>query len=928
MPETEKTQCPRCKHLIEPLAFCPYCGFSLKLPQVDKEPEGTESIGPYRVVKSIGKGGMGEVLLAYDTICGRKIALKKVRDDLLGFKQIHTRFLREAHITSQLTHPAIIPIYSINSDKQHTYYTMPFVEGNTLKHLLLTAREKEKNGDKADVLTGSIPYLIRVYLAICQAIAYAHSKSILHRDLKPENIIIGTYGEVLILDWGLAKLISEPAADLDIPMKMQVHSTLAGKVVGTLGYMAPERALGQPANKETDIYSLGVILYQILTLRHPFKRKSLKIFRKNMDKEVLYDPIEAAPHRDIPKDLARIAMKCLSTNPSQRYQSVDSLIRELENYIEGRAEWFRIAELKIGNKADWEFQEHILLAEHTAITRTAEISEWVKLMISKEPFAENIRIETTITLKAGCKGIGILFNVPESASRHQINDGYCLWISTDKHRSTNLLRNAVEVLYVPDAFLMEEQEHQIAIEKVDNTIRFYIDQVEQFNYIGRMPLLGTHVGILARDSNYTLDSLKVAVGTQNIMINCLAIPDTFLAHKDYQKALSEYRRISYAFAGRAEGREAILRAGITLIEQAKATQDPKLYDLALTEFEKLHETPGAPLEYLGKALVYEQMQDYDEEVKCFELAYRRYQKHPLLHTLQDQIIFRLLESSRSDRKAVYQFLLVALCHIKSPLQIPALQNLVNYLKLHWEPLEFLYPPLKDDIHGIILTLAFWSHKNYILEENINEDDLISPLVLLIALNEKTSVLEILDKLPLSRYQQERKILAPLLCNELVEALELLPDTLDEQSQHMILLLLDRALEEKNTAFVHKVLGKVKTPLNLALQCRKLFAYLLDFDLDSAGALIANIPSETLYSESTLMHFLYGCWLFATEGQDIANIHWNSVLESPFPRSCQLGSLYLTGKLDPSWYKRAFDFERWQLQRQLALVEALKQRLIK
>ena len=922
----DKIQCLRCKHSVAPLSFCPYCGFSLKFHQTEPETAGTQSIGPYRVIKSIGKGGMGEVLLAYDTICGRKIALKKVREDLLGFKQIHSRFLREAHITSQLTHPAIIPIYSINSDKQHTYYTMPFVEGNTLKHLLLTSRDREKNGDKADLLTGSIPYLIRIYLPICQAIAYAHSKSILHRDLKPENIIIGTYGEVLILDWGLAKLIAEPTVDPEVPLMTQGHSTLVGKVVGTLGYMAPERALGQPANKETDIYSLGVILYQILTLRHPFKRKNLKLFRKNMAKEVLYDPIEAAPHRDIPKVLARIAMKCLSTNPSHRYQSVDSLIHELENYIEGRAEWFQIAELQIGNKSDWEFQEHILLAEHTAITRTPEISEWVKLMISKEPFAENIRIETTVTLKSGCKGIGILFNVPESSMRHQINDGYCLWVSSEKFKSTNLLRNAVEVLYVPDTFLIEEQEHQIAIEKVDNTIRFYIDNVEQFTYIGRMPLLGTHVGLLARDSNYTLDALKVAVGTQNIMINCLAIPDTFLAHKDYPNALAEYRRISYAFAGRAEGREAILRAGITLIEQAKSEQDPKLYDLALMEFEKLHETPGAPLEYLGKALVYEQIQDYDEEVKCFELAYRRYQKHPLLHTLQEQIIFRLLESSRSDRKAVYQFLLVALCHIKSPLQIPALQNLVNYLKLHWEPIEFLYPYLKDDIHGTILTLAFWSHKNYILEENINEDDLISPLVLLIALNEKNSALEILDKLPLSRYQEERKILSPLLKSNLEEALIQLPEELDEQYQHLILLLLDRALEEKNTTFVYKVLSKVKMPLSHALLCRQLFAFLLDFDLEAAGKLIQHISQEDLYSEMTLIHFLYGCWLYATEGLEIATIHWDSVLEVPFPRSCQLGSLYLTGKLDPSWYKKAFDWERWQLQRQLALVETIRQRL--
>src|SRR5262249_32874545 len=157
--------------------------------------------GSYQVLKVIGKGGMGEVFLAYDTTCGRRIALKRIRSDLMEHVQMHNRFLKEARVTAQLTHPSIIPIYAIHGQQQQeVYYTMPYVEGQTLKQILRKAKQVEKKGQKSDVAGGSIPALMRIYLSICQAIAYAHSKEVLHRDIKPENIIVGQYGEVLILD--------------------------------------------------------------------------------------------------------------------------------------------------------------------------------------------------------------------------------------------------------------------------------------------------------------------------------------------------------------------------------------------------------------------------------------------------------------------------------------------------------------------------------------------------------------------------------------------------------------------------------------------------------------------------------------------------------------------------------------------------------
>ena len=148
------------------------------------------TIGAYQVIDTIGKGGMGEVFLAYDTTCGRRIALKKIRSDLQEHKKMHNRFLREARITSQLTHPAIIPIYQIQKENKAIYYTMPYIEGNTLKQIVQEGRKREKRGEPP-LANESIPSLLRHFLSICQAVAYAHSQNVLHRDLKPENIILG-----------------------------------------------------------------------------------------------------------------------------------------------------------------------------------------------------------------------------------------------------------------------------------------------------------------------------------------------------------------------------------------------------------------------------------------------------------------------------------------------------------------------------------------------------------------------------------------------------------------------------------------------------------------------------------------------------------------------------------------------------------------
>jgi len=715
--EMRKAQLPR---------YCPSCSAALQIsasplaPKLEKPPEKNEilfTIGPYQALETIGKGGMGEVYLAYDVRYGRRIALKRIRPDLITQKQLRNRFLREARITSQLTHPSIIPIYSMRNEEGILFYTMPYVEGDTLKDILSQGLKNEKAGLKQNHQS-SIPTLIRSFLNICQAIAYAHSKKVVHRDIKPHNIIVGRYGEVLILDWGLAKVTTKKEKitefkenELEENSQNGHDLTRFGKVVGTLAFLAPERALGLPATYQTDIYSLGVMLYQILTLHYPFFRQDLKEFRRQFHKEVFQDPAEIAPYRDVPPILSRIAKKCLEPSIEKRYATVEDLIHDLEIYIEGRSEWFLTEKLKIENQSDWEFQENIMIAEHIAITRGIEISKWVSLMVSKTSFAGNIKLEANVRIGENGQGIGFLLSIPESAERKYLNSGNCLWIGSDLNKSTKLLRATVEVIDAPEVFLPRNQECKIKIEKIENNIHFYINDVLQFSYISHLPLIGTHVGILSTDADFVMDGLSVYVGSQNIQVNCLAIPDAFLSHKDFTTALNEYRRIAYSFPGTAEGRDALFKAGITLLEDALETksvsEQNSKFDAALDEFLKLRGTAGAPLEYLGKSLVYQAWKEYEEEFKCFEMAYRRYPNHPMLPILQEQLVYRMHDSSHSHRTATYEFALLAVLYHQgqATTNINA-KKLFQSLKKNWEHLYFIEetPHLSEEMENRLFAI--------------------------------------------------------------------------------------------------------------------------------------------------------------------------------------------------------------------------------
>jgi serine/threonine-protein kinase len=884
------------------------------------------SVGRYLILKTIGKGGMGEVLLAYDPIYKREVALKRIKEELKENETIKKRFLKEAKIASQLTHPSIIPIYSIHIEKDDIYYTMPYVEGEILKDIL----EEARNNKNFEDTKGFVPNLSRIFLNVCEAIAYTHSKNILHKDLKPSNIIIGKYGEVLILDWGIANFIDKPEKKLqDEDTEDEPNITRAGKIAGTVAFMAPERAFGEPSSILTDIYALGVILYQILTLTPPFRRHNITYFRKYSKEERLIDPIERAPRRDIPRQLSVIAKKCLSFKKEDRYQKVEDIIKDLKNYIEGRPEWLFYADLNIKEKKDWIFNENIFLPKHTAITQSSEHAKWVSVMLAKPMILEHLKIEAEIFLKEQSSGICFLISVGKSKNKLNLEAGYCLYIENQKIK---LIRSNTLVMETEIPDLTSEKWHHIKIEKYHRNFLFFLEDKLILSYPTHFPTSEKHLGILYKDLNFSIKNFKIFSSSNNIMINCLEIPDAFLAKKDFDTAYDEYKKITSSFPGRMEGLRAIFRAGITLLAKAKQNNDKTLFQKALDEFENLRKTPSAPMEYFGKSLVYADLKEFEEEVKCLELATRKFKKHPLLPIIKEHIIYRIHSSTLKQRSLAYRLILLVILHIPSLREHPDTKLLIDNLQKHLEKLFFILPSKES----LAIDLAFRLGKKETLFEIIkNTKDPLSKenaYFSLLELGLFSDLKKLIKENSFINIALNCHIKKPFAIQDSIDTFfQKVPKTLEKKHIITLIHILKYALDKKEifsikTAFLKLKDFKIPEEFEDILASIYLSYLLLDNKLDLIKKIFKKFPKEKLKNDKSPLFPIYGLFLY-TQNRKKALKHLSYALETPYPKTPSLLSHYLNEKIK-KWFDFAFFFEKRELYRQLSLFYKMKKDLKK
>ncbi|CAG0929701.1 partial Serine/threonine-protein kinase PknD, partial [Planctomycetaceae bacterium] len=328
--------------------------------------EGGTPLSRYEPLRELGRGGMGVVLRVRDADLRREVAMKVLRPDRSDTRSDQSkrdlrRFIEEAQITGQLEHPGIGPVHEMGCDAQgRVFFTMKLVRGEPLSEVLRRLRL----GDPETVQAWPLDRMLGVFLKICEAVDFAHAHNVVHRDMKPANVMLGNFGEVLVMDWGLARVLGGPAKD-SLVVNIETDSTerrnaaataspeftLDGTVVGTPAYMAPEQARGQLAkiDARTDVFALGAILYEMLCLRPPYEGADATQMIESAAQGEIKTPLARAakdptiryrmahlPGSKIPRELDAVCMRALAIEPIDRYQDVRGLRDDVENFIAGR----------------------------------------------------------------------------------------------------------------------------------------------------------------------------------------------------------------------------------------------------------------------------------------------------------------------------------------------------------------------------------------------------------------------------------------------------------------------------------------------------------------------------------------------------------------------------------------------------------------
>ena len=335
-------------------------------PAMPPETPRIEGLPRYDDLGPIGSGGMGEVRRVRDRRLGRRLALKTLHTPALNRPSVVARFLEEAQATAQLQHPGIIPVHDLGKmPNGRVWFTMKEVDGQTFGEVISQVHAVSKTRWRSAASGWTLRRLIDALRQVCEAVGYAHSRSVVHRDLKPANIMVGSHGEVLVLDWGLAKVLGRPdlaAEDGELdPVQTDrsrdnAHQTKMGQAAGTPTYMPPEQALGQidKIDARSDVYALGAILYEVLSGRKPYiGRSALEVLEQvrrgpPVSLQASASPVDSMGFRNellpntsppqgppLPPSLVAACQRAMARDPADRFDSADALAAELQAWLDG-----------------------------------------------------------------------------------------------------------------------------------------------------------------------------------------------------------------------------------------------------------------------------------------------------------------------------------------------------------------------------------------------------------------------------------------------------------------------------------------------------------------------------------------------------------------------------------------------------------------
>ena len=329
----------------------------------------------YQVIRSIGEGGMANVYLAYDTILDRNVAVKVLRGDLATDEKFVRRFQREAMSASALSHPNIVEMYDVGEDDGNYFIVMEYIDGKTLKNLI----------KKRGALT--VAEVVDIMLQLTSAISCAHDSYIIHRDIKPQNVMILDDGRVKITDFGIA--IASNASEL----------TQTNSVMGSVHYLPPEQANGAGATAKSDIYSLGILMFELLTGKLPFKgENAVEIALKQMKEQI---PSVCAMNPEIPQSIENVILKACAKNPKNRYANVKDMYNDIKTALD--------EDRTNETKQTYKFSEDDL-DETKKIESLSEVKKSKKKETKEEDSTEK-KMNLALIITAGVAGLLVLLLV-------------------------------------------------------------------------------------------------------------------------------------------------------------------------------------------------------------------------------------------------------------------------------------------------------------------------------------------------------------------------------------------------------------------------------------------------------------------------------------------------------------------------------------